>query len=314
MKAHYGQTGAPGLKECRCLKCNRLLFKGQVKYVEIQCSKCNLIQTIKKGRSLRLVALNPSNVDLYYAAGGELVGRPDTTALPPDLMEKIKDVPSVGETPNPNVDQIIALKPDLVLAADIHLPPPIRTALKKAGIPLHIQSLNNYQQIGQALRFYGELTNHRRQVGLVIDRLESKMQQAQFQSKNKPSPRTLAIWSSVEGFHMALPNSFTGDLIRRLNAVNVAETAGDPAGQYAPFHLEFALQADPDLILLIPHSYEDRTVDKIRQELMAHPDWRKLKAVRENQVYQLPYRLFAVNPGSRADEAIDCLLNIFYPG
>jgi len=38
------------LQQYRCSKCNRLLFKGQVKYVEIQCPKCNLVQTIKKGK------------------------------------------------------------------------------------------------------------------------------------------------------------------------------------------------------------------------------------------------------------------------
>lgn len=241
------------------------------------------------------------------------MGRPETTALPPDLMEKIKDVPSVGETPNPNIEQIIALKPDLVLAADTHLPPSILTPLKKAGIPLHIQKLNNYQQISQALRFYGELTNQSRQVSQVIERLDNKLKQAQVKSKNKPSPKVLIIWGSVESFYLALPNSFTGDLIRRLNAINVAENAGAHDSQYIPLNLEFALQANPDLILLIPHSYETKTIDKIRNELMVHPSWQKLKAVQEHRVYQLPYRLFAINPGSRVDEAIDYLLAIFYP-
>lgn len=304
---------ATGLSECRCSRCNRLLFKGQVKYVEIQCPKCNLVQTIKKGRSLRLVALNASNVDLFYAAGGQLVGRPNTRALSSDLMDKIKDVPSIGETPSPDIEQIIALKPDLVLAADIHLHHSMLTSLAKAGIPMYIQKLNNYQQISQALLFYGELTNHPRQASQVIERLNNKLQQAQERSKNKPSPRVLIVWGSAEGFYMALPSSFTGDLIYRLNASNVAEGITGQEESYLPLSLDFAVQADPDIILIIPHSYEQKVNDKIRNELTVQPAWQDLKAVRENRVYQLPYHLFAVNPGSRVDEAIDYLLQLFYP-
>lgn len=299
--------------ECRCSKCNRLLFKGQVKYIEIQCPKCNVVQTIKKGRSLRLVALNASNVDLFYAAGGQLVGRPETMALSSDLMEKIKDVPSIGETPSPDIEQIIALKPDLVLAADIHLHQSVLTSLEKAGIPMYIQRLNNCQQISQALRFYGELTNHPQQANLVIERLNSKLKQAQERSRNKPSPRVLIVWGSVESFYMAMPNSFTGDLIQHLNATNVARSTAGQEEQYIPLSLDFAVAANPDVILLIPHSYEKKVNDKIRNELLVHPAWHRLKAVQENRVYQLPYHLFAVNPGSRVDEAIDHLLELFYP-
>ncbi|MDF2874357.1 MAG: btuF 1 [Sporomusa sp.] len=316
MKAPSNPTGRLGIadsNECRCSKCNRLLFKGQVKYIEIRCPKCNLVQTIKKGRSLRLIALNASNVDLYYAAGGQLIGRPTTMALPPELMEKIKDVPAVGETPCPNIEQIIALKPDLVLATDIHLRQPVVSTLEKAGIPVYLQRLDSFQQISQALRFYGELTDHPAQASQVIDRLDNRLQQAQAKSKNKPAPRVLIIWGSLENFYMALPNSFTGDLIGRLNAINVAEGVATQAMPYAPLSLEFTGQTEPDLILLISHSYEQKVSDKIRNELMVHPTWQKLKAVQQNQVYQLPYQLFAVNPASRVDAAIDYLSKLFYP-
>lgn len=304
---------SPDSNECRCSSCNRLLFKGQVKYIEIQCPKCSLVQIIKKGRSLRLVALNPSNVDLYYAAGGQLIGRPSTMALPPDLMEKIKHVPAVGETPCPNIAQIIALKPDLVLATDIHLHQPTVSTLEEAGIPVYLQRLDNFHQISQILRFYGELADHPRQANQVIDRINNKLQQAQAKSRNKPSPRVLIVWGSLENFYVALPNSFIGDLISRLNALNVAEGVSRYDRQYAPLSLEFAAHKDPDLILLVSHSDETKVCDKIRNELMIHPAWQKLKAVQKNQVYQLPYQLFAVNPASRVDEAIDYLSGLFYP-
>jgi len=70
---------------------------------------------------------------------------------------------------------------------------------------------NHYQS--QFICFYGELTDHARQAYQVIHRLDSKLQQVQAKSKNKPSPKVLVVWGSAESFHMALPNSFIGDLL-----------------------------------------------------------------------------------------------------
>jgi len=228
-------------------------------------------------------------------------------------MEKIKDVPSVGETPTPDIDRIIALQPDLVLAADIHVRQPFFTSLEQAGIPVYLQTLANYQQISQTLRFYGELTDHTRQASQVINRLDSKLRQAQAKSKNKQPPRVLVIWGSATDFYMALPSSFIGDLVRRLNAINVAEALPVTDMPYAPLNLGFVIQSNPDMILLITHSYEPRVSDKVHNELVVNPAWMQLKAVQQNKVHHLPYQLFAVNPGSRVDQAIDYLSNLFFP-
>ncbi len=309
------RTYQPDINTCRCPNCNRLLFKGRVKHIEIQCPKCGFVQTIRcKDNPLRLIALNASNVDLYYAAGGQLVGRPDTTALPPELLSKIQKVPAIGETLSPDINRIIALKPDLVLAADMHLRQSFLALLEQAGIPIYLQRLDNYRQISHALRFYGELADNPRRASLVIEDLDSKLLLAQEQAKRKSRlvPRVLIIWASAKSFYTALPGSFIGDLICRLKAVNVAANSSNSRLQYVPFDLALAIEAKPDIILLITHSYEHETNDKIHNELALHPQWQKLSAVRANRVYQLPHTLFAVNPGSRVDEAMDYLSLLLY--
>src|SRR5262245_17051202 len=61
----------------------------------------------------RIVSLVPSVTELIYALGGQarLVGRTDFCDYPAEAREK----PSVGGMVAPNLESIVALKPDLVI-------------------------------------------------------------------------------------------------------------------------------------------------------------------------------------------------------
>ncbi|QPJ62939.1 MAG: Com family DNA-binding transcriptional regulator [Candidatus Nitronauta litoralis] len=39
-------------KQIRCRKCNRLLMKGEVHYIEIKCPKCGYLQTVSHPENL----------------------------------------------------------------------------------------------------------------------------------------------------------------------------------------------------------------------------------------------------------------------
>lgn len=263
----------------------------------------------------RVVALNASNVDLYYAAGGTIVGKPNTEALPPVILEAVKNIPAVGTTASPNVEEIIALQPDLVLGANTPFHHNLVPILAKAGIPILIQSLDHYQQILDTLRFYGEMTGYPEQAAAAVEKIENRLTQVVEKTKNRTAPKVLVIWGSTESFNMATPNSFVGDLLWRLGAVNVADGQDKISGQsqYVPLSMEYVARINPDVILLITHSSDEKVSDKFRKELAEHPAWRGMKAVREDRVHKLPYHLFAVNPGTRVGEAIEVLANLLYP-
>ncbi len=266
-------------------------------------------------RPQRVVALNASNVDLFYAAGGSLVGRPSTMTLPPAVREKVAGLPAVGETPSPSVEKIIALKPDLVLGADVPFHHVLLPALEKAGIPVILQSLPNYRQIGETIRLFGEITGNKQEAEEAAARIESQVRRVKERCAGRPQPLALAIWGSPESFNMALPGSFIGDLFQLLGAANAAEGRMPVAGDsgYAPLSLEYIAKVNPDVILLITHASAEKVSEKFRNELQQHPAWQGMKAVREGRVYKLPYHLFAVNPGTQVALAVEHLAGLLYP-
>lgn len=266
-------------------------------------------------RPQRVVVLNASNLELFHAVGGTIVGRPTTEALPPEVMAAVREVPAVGITPNPNMEQIMALKPDLILGVNMPFHHSLIPVLDKAGVPILLQSLDTYQDIIATLRFYGDLAGQTQQAENIISKLEADYAAIASRNKERPAPKVVIIWGTLESFHMATSRSFAGDLVKRLGAVNVANQGDDGGGQmgYVPLSMEYVARQNPDMIFLIMHSNDEKTSAKFRAELTNHPAWSGLKAVAANRVYQLPYRLFAVNPGTQVGEAFAVLSDFLYP-
>ena len=95
----------------------------------------------------RIVVLNSSNLELLYAVGGQAIGRPESTGMPEYLATKVKHLPSVGETPNPNIEKIVSLAPDLVIGVNVMFHHAIIPPLEKAKIPVLLLSINSYKDI-----------------------------------------------------------------------------------------------------------------------------------------------------------------------
>ena len=129
--------------------------------------------------------------------------------------------------------------------------------------------------------------------------------------------RTLLIFGTPESFVIALPNSFPGDLLRLAGGVNVGDGlapsgAGMAGSSYAPFSLEFALQAKPDQVFFITHGDPELMIRKFKETLSQNSAWSTIPAIRENRLAVLPFEL-AINPGSRTDEALLHIGKLLYP-
>ena len=64
----------------------------------------------------RIVVLAPSFLDLLYAVGGKAAGRPSSNSKAAALSPQMQDIPEVGLVYNINVEKVVALQPDLVIA------------------------------------------------------------------------------------------------------------------------------------------------------------------------------------------------------
>lgn len=269
-------------------------------------------------RPKRIVVLNSSNMEMLYAVGGKAIGRPESTGMPKTLLNKVKNLPSVGETPNPNVEKIVSLKPDLVIGVNVSFHHQIIPPLEKAGIPVLLFSINNYEDILNKLRLFGTITGNKEKAEAVIKGIERRVAEVKNKIKNathKESPKLVILWGSTHSFNMALPNSFVGNIVEMLGGENIAKDIKplNTMPQYAALSLEFVMSKDPDVILVITHGYDDKVKEKLKREIMSHPAWKEMRAVKEGRLYILPYELFGVNPAIRVADAVEHIAKIMYP-
>lgn len=263
----------------------------------------------------RIITLNTSNMELLYAVGGKTVARPDSRSIPQALYEQVKHLPSIGQTPNPNVEKIVSLEPDLVIGINMAFHHAVIPPIERAGIPFLMLSINSYADILEKLKFYGKLTGNQQKASEVITTIEQRVAGIKAKVSTKKPVKTAVVWGSPESFNMALPTSFAGNLVYLLGGINIAEGITPLLGrsQFAPLSMEYLLIKDPDVVLMITHGDHTKVAQKMVRELENHPAWQRLRAVQEKRLHVLPYQLFGVNPATRVGDAVEHIANLMYP-
>ncbi|MEN9206104.1 MAG: ABC transporter substrate-binding protein [Thermostichales cyanobacterium DRC_bins_46] len=233
----------------------------------------------------RVVALTTLSADLIYRlAPSTLIGIPNATLL--DRDPRFAQLPRVGLGNVPNLEQIVALKPDWVVGASgFHTT--LAERLQTFGIPSYLTRVNRWQDLGEMIRILAST--------LKVDpaALLAAYSRVEPQSLPSPAPKTLLLVGTQP---LLSPNqdSWAGDVLRRWGAENVTATL-QSQGQfrgYVTLAPEKVLQINPEIILLVNPEATDP-----QAYFQSRPFWRQLQAVHNQRVHIFDY-YGIVNPGS----------------
>ncbi len=170
-------------------------------------------------------------------AGDRIVGTDDFS----DEPARAKSLPKVGGV-QPDVEKIVALKPDLVIANAAGLHPNVPRALAAVHVPLLVVRNERLADIAVSMRrIAGAL-------GVSADRTVADLDRALAAERRKrlPAPRVmLAVWT--DPLYVGGRETFTDDLFALTGATNAVTVSGWP--QYS---LESFVASPPD-ILLVPN-------------------------------------------------------------
>ncbi|MCS6810796.1 MAG: helical backbone metal receptor [Tepidimonas sp.] len=243
----------------------------------------------------RIVSLLPSLSEAVCELGqcARLVGVDRYTNWPPALAA----VPRVGGGLDPNIEAIVALRPDVVLAATSSR---AIERLRALGLPVVALEPKTHEDVQRVLLKLGQLLQvpDAARVWRAIDAAVSAAAQAL-----PPSARGLRVYVEVSpGPYAAGEASFIGQTLQRLGARNVVPAALGPFPKLNP---EFIVRADPDVILVSARAAEG---------LAQRPGWFRLRAVQHDRVcaFDATQSDVLVRPGPRMAEAArlmaDCLV------
>lgn len=232
----------------------------------------------------RVVALTSLSADIIHRlAPAKLVGIPGSRLLRQNPGLATLPQISEGQTP-PNLEKIVALKPDLVIGASgFH--DQVLERLKAAGIRTLTTQVTSWQSLQ-------DLT---RTLATEIQADPEPLLQLYQSFLTSPANTPVATLVLVSYQPILAPNktSWAGDLLTQFAVNNVvADLQGQsPQRGYITLSPEKLLAANPDILLLV--DVGDGTVEKLK----AAPFWKQLKAVSNGRVYVFDY-YGLVNPGS----------------
>ena len=219
-------------------------------------------------RVTRVVTLAPNLTEIVYAigAGNRIAGTDDFS----DEPAAAKTLPKVGGM-QPNIEKIVALKPDLVLATTNGNHPNLSPALAAVHIPLYVVRTDRLDEIPRAMERIAALLNT---PSAAASGLRAAI--ARQKKTRANAPRVLfAVWA--DPLYVAGRKTFSDDLFELTGATNAVPVDGWP--QYS---LESLVAQPPDLLLYPSKPVSRAQIDKM---LSVSPDLKRrvtVVAVDEN--------------------------------
>lgn len=257
----------------------------------------------------RIVSLSPSYLSMIEAVGGKIVGR--ATSKVGNVPESMKSVPEVGLVYNINMENLIALKPDLVLAGKNQHEKfvPLLESNKITVIELDAKTFDDVKNTVKILGdIYGTQDKAQAENDLLDKQVSEVTSKLPKEKKRVVIMHATASAVTVEGTH-----SIAGCVSDLLGFENVAAAALKGKGDKTPYSMETLVEQNPEIIFITSMGKPDEIENRLRTDFKNNPAWNSLKAVQEGRVYVLPENLFLINPGLRYPQAVKYMAAQVYP-
>lgn len=237
-----------------------------------------------KAKPQRIVALDNSLVEAVAALDRPLVGGigsyRDQKGFPAYLGDAVKDTKDVGPLDSPNLEQILALKPDLIISATVRHDA-LYDQLSKIAPTVFVKTTgpvwkDNIKVVGKALGEEQKATEK-------LAAYEARAKKIGDAINAKAGNPTVSIVRFVDGpTRIYLPKTFSGIVLADMGIAR-PENQRDPEKFNIEISEEQIGQADADYIFVTSFSGGgDR-----KAKFLANPLWQRLKAVTNQHVYDV---------------------------
>jgi len=249
----------------------------------------------------RVVALTAADCEILYAigAGDTLVGRGEYC----DYPAEVADVASVESGAETNLEQIIALQPQVLIMSTMAQTEEQVASLEAAGVTVVVSDAQDIEGVYTAIEMIGTLTGKTEAAAEVIASMQQTFadlaaRASELDGKTvyfEVSPLAYGLWTAGS-------DTFMDEVAGMLGLVNVF---GTEAG-WCEVSEEQVISLNPDIIVTISMYYGEGPTPE--EEILSRAGWQDVTAVKEGAILNLPDNELS-RPGPRLADGAQALFD-----
>ena len=251
----------------------------------------------------KIVSLTPAATETLFALGlgDRIVGKvEDFTPYPPDAA-KVPDVAKFGSV---DVEKIVSLGTDLVIAGGSGFNPPESIAkLRQLGVPVIVEYAPDVKTALADMDLIGQATGTTDEAAAITASVQQAFDEVAAATGSQTKPRVYYELDNTNGFFGPAPDYFGTEMIK--------VAGGDPltSGTDGVYQIEEEkiLAFDPEVILLGDASYGVTPA-----QVAARPGWSSVTAVKNGDVRPID-DVVVTRPGPRLSDGIRALALAIHP-
>ncbi len=254
----------------------------------------------------RIISLAPSNTEILFALGLDhrIVGVTDYC----DYPEAAKAKPRVAGYSNPNIERVISLEPDLIVAESIH-ERMVVPALEKLGLTVFVTSATSTDVILHDIEVIGQITGRPKAAARLTNSLRTRIEAVASKTAAlvpEQRPRVLYVCWHAPIWTMG-SETFIDDLIWKAGGSNVFAAEFKKSRAVS---LEAVINKNPQVILI---SGMGTTGDLIYSSIVGEERLKSVDAIVNHRVYKISDASLIERPGPRIADGLEEIAKYIHP-
>jgi iron complex transport system substrate-binding protein len=252
----------------------------------------------------KIVAITASDCEILYAlgAGNTVVGRGEFC----DYPAEVSSIPSVQSGADMNIEQIVALKPDVVVMSKMDQTTEQVASLEGAGIKVVMSDAQNIAGVYTAIEMLGSVVGKNDEAKAIVDGMKKTFEDIKSKVKGDGTKTIYFEVSPLQyGLYAAGSGTFMDEIATMLGLKNIfSDMSGWPQVSE-----EQVIQRNPDYIVTTTMSYAG-SPNPIT-ELTGRKGWGDITAIKTGKVNNADSNAIT-RPGPRLADAAKELYNFVY--
>ena len=260
----------------------------------------------------KIISVAPSCTEILYAigAGDKVVGVTTYDDYPYDFAAWIAsgNMSSVGDFTSPNMEVIISLDPDLILASGGVQEDDVNT-LRDYGYKVLVLDPTSVDGILNNIELVGNATGKQAEAAALINNLTSRINAVAETVANSAKPEVYyeTYYETTSSWTIGA-EAWQNELVEKAGGTNIF---GDQPTDYYQYQVEALIDRNPDVIVLPAEGMGTGTQAGI-DAVKARPGWDTMNAVQNDRIYQINPNIIE-RAGPRVVDAIEQMAEFFHP-